>query len=288
VTTMGEPAGRLGRLAQPASVVRRMFGNLAAWSAALARKRRAGGAPHAWWPPLSSLAIGTGATIAAVAAAMLALDSWAIGHHRSLPTWLVLAAGDLTDFGKSGWFLIPAALLLIAIAAAAAPALGRTTYLVLTSLAARIGFVFAAVALPSVAASIVKRLIGRARPLRIEGQDLYFAPLSWRVDFASLPSGHSTTAFAAAVALGALFPRARVALWIYAGVIALTRVILTVHYPSDVIAGAILGGCGALIVRRWFAARRLGFTLRPDGSVRVLPGPSLQRIKKVARRIAGQ
>jgi membrane-associated phospholipid phosphatase len=285
---MREPAGQLGRLAQPALVVRRMFGNLAACSVALARKRRAVGAPHAWWPPLSSLAIGTGATIAAVAAAMLALDSWAIGHHRSLPTWLVLAAGDLTDFGKSGWFLIPAGLLLIAIAAAAVPALGRTTYLVLTSLAARIGFVFVAVALPSVAASIVKRLIGRARPLRIEGQDIYFAPLSWRVDFASLPSGHSTTAFAAAVALGALFPRARVALWIYAGVIALTRVILTVHYPSDVIAGAMLGGCGALIVRRWFAARRLGFTLRPDGSVHVLPGPSLQRIKKVARRIAGQ
>ena len=276
------------RMAQPASVLRRTGVNLAAWTVALIRPPRPRAATRALWPPAGRLAIGAAITVAAVAAAMAFLDSWAVGHHRSVPLWLITVFGELTDFGKSGWFLFPTGILVIAIAALASPSLGRTAYLVLVSLAVRLGFVFLAVAVPSLFVTIVKRLIGRARPLRIEGSDLSFAPFSWRVDFASLPSGHSSTAFAAAVALGALFPRARTALWIYAGIIALSRVVLTAHYPSDVIAGAVVGGCGALLVRRWFAARRLGFTLSPDGSVRVLPGPSLQRVKKVARRLAGQ
>src|SRR5262249_36900142 len=140
----------------------------------------------------------------------------------------------------------------------------------------------------SLFATIVKRLIGRARPLRVENTDIYFAPFSWRGDFASLPSGHSTTPVARAVALGALFSPARAALWAHAGGMAVSRRVLAAHYPSDVIAGAVVGGCGALLVRRWFAARRLAFTMRPDGSIRAMPGPSLQRIKKVARRLAGQ
>ena len=239
------------------------------------------------WPPLSRLAIGTAVTIVAVAAAMLLLDWWALGHYLGVPVWLGRIAGAITDFGKPEWFLVPSGLVLIAAAAASAPARGRLSCLVLAHVAARAGFGFVSVATPSLAVTIDNRRLRRTRPLRMEGHDIYFAPLSWRVEFASLPSGHSTTAFAAAVALGALF-RARTALWIYAGVIALTRVTISTHYPSDVIAGAIVGGCGALLVRRWFAARRLAFTLRADGSVYRMPGPSLQRIKKVAGRVAGQ
>jgi membrane-associated phospholipid phosphatase len=272
--------------AEPASVLRRTAANLAAFVAALGRPVR--GLPRPAWPAPSRLVLGTGLTVAAVAAAMVFLDSPAVGLRGGIPPWMTAVFDEITDFGKSGWFLFPAGILLLAVAALASPALGRTSYLVLMSLAARIGFVFVAVAVPSLFATIVKRLIGRARPLRIQGSDLSFAPFAWRADFASLPSGHSTTAFAAAVALGALFPRARVLFFIYAGLIAVSRVVLSAHYPSDVIAGAVVGGCGALLVRRWFAARRLAFTLRPDNSVGALPGPSLQRIKKVARRVAGQ
>jgi undecaprenyl-diphosphatase len=64
--------------------------------------------------------------------------------------------------------------------------------------------------------------------------------------------------------------------------------VITTHYPSDVIAGAIVGAVGALLVRAWFASRRLGFAIGLDGTVRALPGPSLGRLKRVARRIAGQ
>ena len=71
-------------------------------------------------------------------------------------------------------------------------------------------------------------------------------PFSWRPAYASLPSGHATTAFAALVAIGAIFPQARALMWIYAVLIALSRVIITAHHPSDVIAGAIVGAVGAL------------------------------------------
>ncbi len=74
-------------------------------------------------------------------------------------------------------------------------------------------------------------------------------------------------------------------MWIYAVLIALSRVVVTAHYPSDVMAGAIVGAAGAWLVRNWFAARGLGFAVSAGGAVRPMPGPSLRRIvKSLARR----
>ncbi len=68
----------------------------------------------------------------------------------------------------------------------------------------------------------------------------------------------------------------------------LSRVAVTAHYPSDVLAGALVGTVGALMVRRYFALRRLGFSVLPDGTDRAFPGPSLKRIKSVARELLAQ
>ena len=129
-------------------------------------------------------------------------------------------------------------------------------------------------------------MIGRARPF-VAGNDIWaYEPLTWHARYASFPSGHATTAFAALVAIGAIFPQARALMWIYAVLIALSRVIITAHHPSDVIAGAIVGAAGAYLVCNWFAARRLGFAVSSDGSVHAMPGPSVRRIiKAVARRL---
>jgi membrane-associated phospholipid phosphatase len=82
-----------------------------------------------------------------------------------------------------------------------------------------------------------------------------------------------------------LWPRTRFVMWAYALAIALSRVALTAHHPSDVLAGALVGALGALLVQQWFAARRLGFATGPGGAVRRLPGPSFRRIKRVARQL---
>jgi undecaprenyl-diphosphatase len=100
-----------------------------------------------------------------------------------------------------------------------------------------------------------------------------------------MPSGHSTAVFAAAVAIGAVWPQARVPVWTYAAIIAASRVVVSAHYPSDVIAGALVGTGSALFIRHWFARRRLGFVVRPDGSVCALPGPSRRRLGRLVAKL---
>jgi membrane-associated phospholipid phosphatase len=150
----------------------------------------------------------------------------------------------------------------------------------------RLGYMFAAILLTGTADTIIKRIIGRVRP---SGLGPYaYEPLSWRSEYASLPSGHTTNVFATLVAVGLIFPRARPALWVYALVIAASRVIVSAHFPSDVLAGAAFGAFGAIVVRDWFAARRLGFFVGRDGQVHTMPGPSFRRIRRVARALFGQ
>src|SRR5439155_27081336 len=113
----------------------------------------------------------------------------------------------------------------------------------------------------------------------------HYGTFVWRPDYASLPSGHATDAFAALVAIGLIVPRLRAVLWVYALTIAASRVVLLAHHPSDVIAVALAGAVGAPLVRDWFAVRARGFVIAADGHVHALPGPSFTRIKKVARQL---
>lgn len=57
----------------------------------------------------------------------------------------------------------------------------------------------------------------------------------------SFPSGHASYAFVLAVVLSAAFPRARRFLFGFATLVALTRVFLGYHYPSDILVGAVIG-----------------------------------------------
>ena len=125
----------------------------------------------------------------------------------------------------------------------------------IAALAVRFTFLFAAIALPSLFVTVIKRLIGRARPfVGGEADPFQYLPLVWRSEYASLPSGHATTAFAALIAVGLVWPRLRMVMWVYALIIALSRVVVLAHHPSDVVAGAIVGAVGAWLVRDWFAA----------------------------------
>lgn len=237
------------------------------------------------WPGSASLVLGAGVAIAVIVAAMFVLDAWSINLARRLPADLSAAANRLTDFGKSGWFLFPLGFVLLALAAMDSPAMPRFARGILAAWAVRLGFVVVAIGLPGLFVTIIKRLIGRARPFVVADDVWAYVPFSWHPAYASFPSGHATNAFAALVAIGAIFPQARALLWIYAVLIAFSRVAVMAHHPSDVLAGAIVGAVGAFLVRDWFAARRLGFTVRADGSVRAMPAPGLPRIiKAVARR----
>ncbi len=206
----------------------------------------------------------------------------AVGH---LPRWIIWPFDQITDFGKSGWFLWPLGILFLALATLPAR-LSRISQAVLAAVMVRIGFLFLAIGVPGLFVTTVKRMIGRARPTVGGHIDPFlFHPFIWRADFASLPSGHATTAFSVLVAFGSLFPRWRTEFLIYAALIAMSRMVVMAHFPSDVFAGALVGTIGALMVRHYFALRRLGFSVGPDGTLHQYPGPSLKRIKAVAREL---
>jgi membrane-associated phospholipid phosphatase len=219
---------------------------------------------------------------------MLVLDAWAIAVVPTLPPWLVAGFDWVTDFGKSYWLLYPIGFALALLAALASPALSAMSQGVLATVAVRLGFLFSAIALPGLVFTVVKRLIGRARPLVGGSIDPFlYRPLSWNVEYASLPSGHAVDAFAAAAAMGALWPRTRPWMWTYAVIIAMSRVALTAHFPSDVLAGAIVAVAGVALLRVWFASRRLAFAPDDNGRICPMPGPSFARVKRVAQALIG-
>jgi undecaprenyl-diphosphatase len=84
----------------------------------------------------------------------------------------------------------------------------------------------------------LKRRIGRRRPCALE-------PHCWTTllppDQFSFPSGHTITACAVASALSLFYPELRLGLCFCAASVAISRVLLGMHFVSDVIAGAALG-----------------------------------------------
>lgn len=106
----------------------------------------------------------------------------------------------------------------------------------------------------------IKFLVGRARPCTSLAQ-VHALVFSAPTD-PSFPSGHAAGAFAVAAFVtfeARVHPFAKIALFVIAAGIAMSRVALGVHFPSDVLAGALLGTVAALsfsIVRRSFAKRK--------------------------------
>jgi len=240
------------------------------------------------WPSPQSIAIGAISFVGLFVLLMATLDAPAIIAARGLPPLINAIFQVITGFGTGGWFLYPLGILMIAIALAP-PQLPRMAQLTLAAIMVRAGFLFIAIGLPGLFTDLVKHVFGRARPFVGGAADPYvFHPFTWPAAYASLPSGHATTAFAAAIAVGALWPRARTVIWIYAALIAISRVVIYAHHPSDVLAGAMVGGVGALLVRQSFAARGLAFGVTPQGAIAAFPVPSKRRIKSVARALLAE
>ena len=95
-------------------------------------------------------------------------------------------------------------------------------------------------ALAGIATQILKHLIGRPRP-RFTHQEAFGYGPSWQGGLDAFPSGHAAASFAVATVLARYFPEWR-GLW-YGGAlfVCVGRVIRGSHFPTDVLAGAVLG-----------------------------------------------
>src|SRR5690348_3347688 len=267
--------GRTIALTWPEAVVSRVRTALAAIS-----RRPRTNIPH---PAAMTVALLGLVFAIAFALLMVFADARAIIWARGLPREVVMAFRAITDFGKAAWFLfpLPALMILLLLLPRGLPRAAQAAF---AAVFARLAFLFLAIGIPYWFNAALKQIIGRARPFVGGSADPYlFRPFSWGPEYASLASNHTVTVCAVAIAFGALWPRLRPFLWLYAVVIAVSRVIVTAHHPSDVLAGAVVGTCGALLVRNYFAARGLVFCVTPGDKVEAFAGPSWRRVKAALR-----
>lgn len=114
----------------------------------------------------------------------------------------------------------------------------------------------------------VKAAVRRPRPQLPVGE-----PLVRTVGRHSFPSSHATSAAAAAVAFGVLRPAGRRLAPPLAAAMCVSRLVVGVHYPTDIAAGAMLGGLAVRLGARWMTGPRWG---APEGGPQGPPRPAFR------------
>lgn len=113
-------------------------------------------------------------------------------------------------------------------------------------------FFFVAIAGSGIIVNILRFLLGRYRPEVLFAQGIYgFQFFQIESTAVSFPSGHATTAFAIATVLITFWRKEWPLFIIFALSVAASRVIITAHFLSDVIAGAYLGCLSVIYLKKW-------------------------------------
>jgi undecaprenyl-diphosphatase len=171
------------------------------------------------------------------------LERWTV-HHRA--GWLNPVFEALSWLGGQG-------LVWLAIAAALAICWRRPWLFLQVALADFVG---------QLISYGLKQWIGRERPPEVYASP---RPLVHVPRDGSFPSGHATSSFACATILSFYAPRAAPAFFLLAAAIAWSRVYVGVHYPLDVLGGAVLGVLIAIALRWLSVDPRRSRRAKPAG-----------------------
>ena len=121
----------------------------------------------------------------------------------------------------------------------------------------RIIFIFISISASGLINMLVKWLAGRHRPSMLEKGFFGFNYFGVGYELNSFPSGHTVMAFSLAAAVSILFPRLSILAFIAAVSIGISRILITSHYLSDVIAGAGIGILSTMIVKYIFDRKKI-------------------------------
>jgi undecaprenyl-diphosphatase len=207
----------------------------------------------------------------------LLLDSAVGAGEKSVAAPIHFFGKMLTNFGESGWIIVLSAFLFLEGWAGSRLLPSARCRCQAVQISRLGGYLPASIALSGVVANLLKRAIGRARPMHFHDWGAFgFSPFNGHASFESFPSGHATTIGAFFAALAFLFPRYRFifaacALWLAA-----TRVMIGAHYPSDVIAGLALGGWFSFMMAIVYSRYGLLFRVSENG----WPVPRLPILRK--------
>jgi undecaprenyl-diphosphatase len=142
------------------------------------------------------------------------LEHWIVGHRVGWLNPFFIGLSWIGTFGAV-WLAIAAVLAL------------------LWRRPAIFGTVLAADVAADLLAEVGKLVFHRHRPFETQ--------LGPPANTYSFPSGHTATSFACATVLSSYAPRLRVPFFLLATLIGLSRIYNGMHYPTDVLAGAVLG-----------------------------------------------
>ena len=220
----------------------------------------------------AKLLLGGGALAALlIVFSLLVLDRQAPGWAGSLADPASGFFGFVTNFGRSGWLLVPSGVFGLALLCANWSRVSREIAAAWVEVGELVGFFFFTVAGAGIATDIVKWLLGRSRPVRFAKDGiLSFHPISFDYAHVSFPSGHATTVAAALTAAALIFRRRPVLVGIVALVavtIAASRVAVGAHYPSDVFGGVFVGVAFTVAYAYALGRNGVGFQRQADGTL---------------------
>lgn len=243
--------------------------NLAAFRQRLRRVR----VPHATAGARARIVIG-GAVLAGalVVLFLFTLDNHSVGWWEGLSKSQRRAFDAVTRFGKSDWLLIPTGVFCVALLFADWSRTGRRVAAAWIEVGNLTAFFFFSIAFAGMITNLIKWTVGRSRPILFAEDGVFSTSfLSFDYEHVSFPSGHSTTAAAAFMAIALIFRGRRWLIGIVGVVavaIALSRIGVRAHFPSDVVAGVFVGSAFTYVYAHALGRHGVAFQRQPDGSLR--------------------
>ena len=184
-----------------------------------------------------------GSVVCLAVLSMFSLDiSIATYFHDHAHTWFHELAEATTDLGYGKYYII-----LLALISLSAHFIFDKPQLARISL-----FLLLCIMIPGAIVDILKVTVSRARPIEFFEHGVYgLTFFQTQARFFSFPSGHASTIFGLCMGLGLLLPRYLPAFLSLALTIASTRVIVTAHYASDVLSGALIALLCVPLIHRY-------------------------------------